>query len=293
MKRPNISEWRAGLPEPLITRIEHAIDQFRADERYEEDHESLSETLRRLKRIEDHSRELINAIDGLTPVGKAAIHDAAMHRGDRIGRSDLRRIAEQIALLPRTASKAGECLLAMHSPMPDEEHGQGAGSAIGRDSDLRAIKAEHDRRDFHFAFRSPKDKFGVTLLRAYLRHQQGFDVTERGAARRLEEFLSQVWRDVCPDRQASWKRLLSARRAIAKLVASDLATEMVWRAVQLKRNASSPEFGRSPPEDTPSYAVPPDHPGGIDVNFESEGRSGPAGAEPEHAEQMAYPGARP
>ena len=200
-------DWREALSELPIRKIERAISQFHADERYEREHGKLSETLHRLKQIEAHSRGLMEAITDLSPVGSAAVHDAGMKRGIVSGRYELGGIVRRLVEIPELASAAVEILLAMHSPLPDEEQGQGTGSAIGRDFDLRAIKAEHDRSGISFEFRSPEGKLGVAVIKTYLRHQPAFNVSERGAGRALDMFLRRVWEDVRPGRPTNWKRL--------------------------------------------------------------------------------------
>ncbi|HEY0113056.1 MAG TPA: hypothetical protein VGB59_07860 [Allosphingosinicella sp.] len=231
------SKWLSGLPAELAQRIQEAIKQFEADERYEKSHGKLAGTIRRLGLIEEHCRPLIAAIHGLSPVGMASIHEEGAKRGFEIGRHELEKMVNGLESLAEIALLGADRLLSMHSPLPDE--GQGAGSAIGRDSDLRAVKAQQDWQEFHFEFRSPKDKFGLRVLKAYLRHFSDFDVSARGAGRAIDTFLREAWNEVCPGHSTDWKRVVRARHAVAARMAPSLAGEKVWRRTQEERNASS------------------------------------------------------
>lgn len=237
------ADWREELTAELVEAIERAIEQFHADGAYELRHGKLADTLRHLEAVETHSRGLLEAIGALSPVGMAAIHDEGMRRGIVTGRYELGAAASTLKGVPDIAAAAAELLRSMHSPMPDE--GQGAGSALGRDSDLRAIAALHGHRAA-LAFRSPKDKFGVSVLKAFLRQSRDFDVSGRGAGKCLDTLLDRIWQEVQPGASANWKRVVHARRAIADLVERNLEAENVWRRAQAQENASSAKLERQP-----------------------------------------------
>jgi hypothetical protein len=273
------ADWREGLSEPLLEAIERAIKQFHADEAYEADHGKLADTIGHLQAIGEHGAALLAAIAAISPVGMAAIHEEGMRRGILTGRYELGDISQGLKDIPEIAPAAAELLLTMHSPLPDE--GQGAGSAVGRDSDLRAIKAEHDRWT-SFAFRSPKDKLGVAVVKAVLRHDRGFDHRARGSARKLERFLERVWNEIRADELANWKRVVSARAAIAELVERSLRSEAIWKRVVANGNASSRKQERRQRAISTSYSIALGQPGGTDVDVESEGGGQPAGAQRQH-----------
>jgi hypothetical protein len=235
---PSRGDWRGELPTDMVKAIERAIEQFRADETYELRHGKLAETIRCLEDLASHSRALREAIASLSPVALAAIHEEGMRRRITIGRYELADLAGAAMHLPEIAAAAAVLLESMHSPLPDE--GQGAGSAIGRDSDLRAIRAELGSRG-NFEFRSPKDKLGVAVLKAYMRHSPNFDVTRRGSAKFLEAFLERIWGEVEPDHKANWRRVIHARNDIASLVQRSLKAASAWRLATGKVNSSSAE----------------------------------------------------
>jgi hypothetical protein len=166
-----------------------------------------------------------------------------MRRRIVTGRYELGAIARKLEGLPGIPAAAAELLRAMHSPLPDQ--GQGAGSAMGRDSDFRAIKVEHDRRA-PFDFRSPKDKFGVAVLKAFLRHSRDFHISARGAGKTLDRLLNRIRDEMRPGAPTSWKRIVHSRRAIAELVRRSLSAERTWRRAVAKGNASSAKLERQP-----------------------------------------------
>lgn len=270
--------------------IQAAVKQLEADEFYERcGGNTVAETLRHLKDIKRYAEALRATIDALSPVAKAAMFEAGVRRGRETGRYELAGLADQLVEFAESAGSSIDRIVEMHSSW--SESGQGTGSAMGRDSDLRAIRADHDRQSDLPPFRSPKDKFAVAIVKALIRH--GFDPSARGAARELQGNLDRLWSEHRNGPAPNWTRVVKARHAIGRIVERDRAAERVWRKVQAKRNATSRNDLRCPPKESRSYVVAADHSGENDVYGASEGCRESAGPERQHSEQVAYPRARP
>lgn len=236
-------DWRANLPNPLIIAIEEAIARFRANDDYELRSSKLADTIDHLNALASQSEALILLIGSLSPVAMAAIHEEGLKRRITAGRYELQDVASALKDMPYIARSAAIELHEMHSPLPDE--GQGSGSAMGRDSDLRAIEADHEQKP-GFHFRSPKDKLAVAVIKAYLRYQRQFDVNKRGAASALGALLHALWADIRPGEVTNWKRVTHSRFEIAHLVEQEIAAEALWIGSGENGNATSAETQRSP-----------------------------------------------
>src|ERR1043165_4829652 len=84
------SRVRLGRRAELQEAIRGAFDQLAADERYE--HEKgyrLAETRDRIKSIQHQIDNLIATMEGLSPVGMAAMHDVGLRHGQDTGRVGL------------------------------------------------------------------------------------------------------------------------------------------------------------------------------------------------------------
>lgn len=243
--------WRAGLLPVTIAKIDEAIDALHANHAYEQTSATARETLASLEEIADHAGQLVAAINALSRVGCAAMFEAGMRRRADTGRHELRPLARRLVHVELSAREGAARLLREHEPFSDG--GQGSGSALGRDSDLRAVRAAHDRKSSLPPLRSPKDKFAFAVVKALMRHEPDLNFMARGAAKSLREFLSDVWIDVRHDvRKAyppNWDTVIRARTSIAELVENDRKYEKIWRTVQARRNASSSNSRRSPPKE--------------------------------------------
>lgn len=243
--------WRAGLLPATIAKIEEAIDGLHANHAYEQTGVTVRETLASLQDIAEHAGRLVAAINALSRVGCAAMFEAGMRRRADTGRYELRPLARRLVHVELSAREGAARLLREHEEFSDG--GQGSGSALGRDSDLRAVRAAHDRKSSLPPLRSPKDKFAFAVVKALIRNQPDFDFAAHGAAKSLREFLSDVWLEVRHDvRKAyspSWNAVVRARSSIAELVENERKSGKIWRAVHARRNVSSSNLRRSPPEE--------------------------------------------
>lgn len=264
---------RRGELEATITR---AIDQLAADEFYESERGyKLIDTVNQLRDVRRQAEELIATLGQLSPIGMAAMHDVGLRRGEDTGRHGLAEWRKDFAKIASIADSAADELIQMHSPLPDK--GQGAGSAMGRDSDLRAIRADHGLRTSRLPpFRSPKDKFAVAIVKAIIRN--GFDPAARGASAELTRRLNSIWRRFEGGRPPNWDRVVKARHAISELVDRELESEKVWKKVVQKRNATSRRTRRCILKESESYVVNPDHSGGSDAHSKSGGSGQPTRA---------------
>lgn len=291
MSRPENLDgtWRDGLGEKVCGKIEEAVEQLAADENYEVNGCRLAETVGHLAAIEQHAIALVELVGRLSPVGKAAMFEAGIHRGVDTGRYELGSIAPRLAEIANSAGAGADRLVNMHSPILED--GQGTGSAMGRDSDLRALRADHDRTTNLPPFRSPKDKFAVAVVKALI--GAGFESEARGSAKALERILDSIWKAFRSGNPPNWTKVVKARGQIAEWVAADRKIKALWRSVVEKRNAALRNQGSCPPEESASYVVAPDHRGDRNVDVESEGRGESPRAQRKHPQQMADAGPRP
>ena len=81
------------------------------------------------------------------------------------GRFELKKIIGLLTPFISSAEFAPNLLLDMHSPTGDV--GQGSGSAQGRDSDLRVLRAGEECSTLP-PFRSPKDRFAISVIKALI-----------------------------------------------------------------------------------------------------------------------------
>ena len=244
MNRKEISlstSWRDDLNEECRARVEKAVEQLAADERYEAlEGRRLGDTLGHLDELRQRAIDFIATVDKLSPVGMAAMNDAGERRRVYTGRHKLWDLQNQLREVAMSAEEGAQLLIHMHSTWP--ESGQGTGSAMGRDSDLRAIRVDHDQHTDLPPFRSPKDKFAVQVISVLIR--AGFDPRLRGATKILEKRLEEIWLEFRNDRPPNWTRVIKARHAIAVWVARKLAAEAVWKPVVEKRNATLRKTGK-------------------------------------------------
>jgi len=285
-------KWNDGLSWDCSAAIEQAAEQWARDEEYEDDEEghTVAETIGDLRNLERLAEALIALVGQLSPVGKAAMFEAGERRRTYsrdprrgfkqvyTGRYALSSLSDKLEEIALSANQAADQLHEMHSPTAELE-GQGAGSAMGRDSDLRAITIDHDRNAGLPPFRSPKDKFAVRTIKALVR--DGFDPKMVGARRALRERLDAVWVHFAKSDPPNWDRVIKQRDRISAWVGRELDAERIWKEVQA-RNGSSKNSGRCPPGQRASYVVAPDQPGDSHVDVESEGRRRPHGPECEH-----------
>lgn len=235
-------DWDDGLGDECRREIEQAAEQLLHDELYEEDTDwTVAQTMQNLLGIEQHAEAFIALVKELSPVGQAAMFEAGENRRIYTGRYELSDLSKMLKEIAVSANQAADILKEMHSPTADI--GQGSGSAMGRDSDLRAIRVDHDYTSKLPPFRSPKDKFAVKVIQAVIR--DGFDPSERGAKRNLTNRLDAVWRGFREDDPPNWDRVVKERKYIAEWVARQLAAKRVWQAVH-ERNASSKNSRRRP-----------------------------------------------
>jgi hypothetical protein len=267
--------WRTGLDREVCAKVEKVVDQLGADEDYEIHGCRLAETVHNLAAIQQHAAALVEIIGRLSSVGTAAMFEAGIHRGADTGRYELGSIAPRLAEIANSAGAGADRLVNMHSPLPED--GQGTGSAIGRDSDLRAIRADHDRTTNLPPFRSPKDKFAVAVVKALI--DAGFDYEARGAAKALERKLDSIWNGFRSGDPPSWAKVVKARRQIAAWVAADRKIKALWESVVEKRNATLRNQGSCPRDESASYVVALDHRGDRNVDVESKGGGEPIRAQ--------------
>ena len=273
-------DWTEGLGEGCRKTIGEAIEQLDYDERYEEgDSWTVAQTIESLRDLERHSEAFVALVEGLSPVGQAAMFEAGENRRIYTGRYELSDLSKKLEEIAVSANRAADILKEMHSPTADV--GQGSGSAMGRDSDLRAIRVDHDYDTDLSPFRSPKDKFAVRVIAAII--GEGFDPSAPRASRSLTDCLDAIWRNFREGSPPNWSRVVKERKRIAAWVDRQREAKRVWKAAQ-SRNGSSGKRRRCPPGESPSYVVAPDQTGDCDVDLEGKRRSDPAGSEREHSQ---------
>ena len=229
--------WRAGLSRKLVRQITAAVEQAQADAAYEKLW-PLKQALGALRMIDELATPLLQAVRSLSPVAAAsiwevskrteikrdlellAIWEGAPRRRRAFGRSELRVVTDHLEVLAQLAGKAAETLEAMHSPSPDQ--GQGSRSAIGRDSDLRAIPAGYDTSGELPPSRSPRDKFAVSVIRALVSNNHPVVLTNYlGQRRDLETLLTDIWVQSGLGLKPNWKTISEDRRKIIEWAVDD------------------------------------------------------------------------
>jgi len=208
-------DWRNGRNSKAVEEIEAAIDRLDHDDWYEQEHGRLSDTLGHLKKIGELAPAFVDHIRQLSPVAKGALHDRGLGQGADLGRHGLAALSKTLEVLGVIAPLVAYELLHRHSPT--HEPGQGAGSAAGRESDLRTLPAGDDElRDL--SLRSPADRFGVAVMAAVIRYECEDRSTLSGKRYEHHEFLQRIWASVRADKKVNWARVLNARSRIAEFV---------------------------------------------------------------------------
>ena len=205
------TDWRAQY---LLVALERARSQLEADESYEDEQFTTKKTLACLRNIASLAADLGAHLQGLSPMGHAAIASGGRIEGQlrTAGSRDLVYIVPHLAL---AAERAAVKLRQMHAPMTEED-GQGANSSLGRESDLRAVRADDGRASNALPFRQPKDKFAISVIEALIRHQHPLSMVEdRGSSRALSDFLNLLWSEMNRP-PVNWERVVRRRRHIAE-----------------------------------------------------------------------------
>lgn len=209
------SDWRSGLSEGLLKEIDAALDQLADDIEYESRSPKVRTTLAQLEGLSDEAARLIQLIGRLSPMAIAAVFEANSIMSARTGISDLfgdeelRALQAQLERLLSVADAGRERLANLHSPDHDTT-GQGAGSARGRESDLRA--APPDPPNLR-GLRSPKDKFAVAVLTALARHRDQISLEDDRSPKAITRFLNEIW-ESSGRPPTSWKRAIDQRDVI-------------------------------------------------------------------------------
>ena len=252
---PQDGEWRTGLQPEVIAEIEGVIEKFEYLKAYEAQSDTVRGTLEKLGQIVFHCEALIQLFSiaeekdlassaeqerrrrlRLSNVGKSAMFDAGFPKGLETGRYELADLAKVLENVLANAAQAVEILGTLHSPTAD--NGQGAGSSQGRDSDMRAVRADHGLTTRTLSFSSPKDKLGVAVVAALARN--GFDCGRYRAREYLKGLLRSIWRSIRPgERPANWDRVVSQRKLIAEWARREPDREAAEQAVRLFFDRSS------------------------------------------------------
>lgn len=225
-----IVDWRATLSADLVRDIEQAIKKFEANEAYEKVHCTVAATLRQMNAIERAADKLTAQICELSPVANGVIFRmASIGFRSYPQLDDARTVAASLKKFSKHVSSAAAFISNSHSPSPDV--GQGSGSAMGRDSDLRVLLAERAAAAGVPPFRNPKDKLGVQIVMSLARHRHpAVAARERRSSKKLQAILTAVWHEIRPDQPVNWQRIVRARRSISAraLVVQRSASKSKW-----------------------------------------------------------------
>lgn len=225
--------------EELEASIERAINRLNNEIAYENTGARLTDTLQRLSTIAEGAKMIAGALSGLSFLGRTAISDIAARGGESLNRDELDRVPR----LAKGAMEARDLLLRLYSPI--HERGQGAGSAMGRDSD-RSVLAYYAIDTSLLPFRKAKDIFAISVMEALFKYDAAYldRGSLRSAKRRLSATLDDAWALSGRNEPPSWEKVLRERFKIWDMIMREPEPGEGEQALSGPPDASSPETGR-------------------------------------------------